>query len=345
MNGLLHTASFRRSLPAAIVLMGVATGSLKAESRNGPPATAAVPDPVITLQISQAALSPLAAKPLYRRSPVRLHVLGTHFTGTADTSGKLNLTLQPSSEHASILLTVRGTCVARTVGRNGPAVIHSTGTTWFTATKTITLHGHRGLDTGPTRIWAKTSTRVNHISSTVGGLRGRIVRRVAGNRSRQLHSQGTEIARQNAQTRIAAAFDRGVEQLVAELQRELYVIEPALREYARVADQRFHIWSTESDLWISLRPEGARGPVVMPVASRPAAPVQLWVRNTLVDPGTVRHARRGLDQILSVGSGGTSEGVPLAVAEVQDWVVLSLDRDAVVTQVAGPENADAPLRR
>ena len=88
-------------------------------------------------------------------TPVRDVILGTRIVGSGRTRGDVTFRLVPNADVAMLEATLEGVNHSKNVGYNGPAIIHSVGTTRLLATKWLSIdvdgvHGHKataGADT------------------------------------------------------------------------------------------------------------------------------------------------------------------------------------------------------
>ena len=152
-----------------------------------------------------------------RQADVRDVILGTTIYGRARIVGKPGVELVESPNQATFNIVFNGTAYSRTNGYNGPVIVHSRSITTFTATKRIIFEPGKGFHGLPPQVTARTQTFVEGIDSQRGGLIGGIIRRRAAQIEAAQHDQVTEIARQKAELRIAAAFEKSSEQRLARL--------------------------------------------------------------------------------------------------------------------------------
>ena len=180
-------------------------------SRNGRGAT-----PLVVRISSQLLLDHLDQQ-VDTTSLVHEIVLGTQADGQCRTCGELTLELVPNENRVDFVLVLSGTCKARTIGHNGPAVIHSTSISKFTAKKRVIYDVKRGFRAGPTVVSATTVLQIDGIGSTLPGLRGRIVGGVARRRASETHGLAEAIANRLTRNHISQQFDRHVENQLTKL--------------------------------------------------------------------------------------------------------------------------------
>ena len=147
-----------------------------------------------------------------QNAPIADNILGTSISGRATTVGTVKLELVPNPNHAMFDVLLSGTVSTNTVGRNGPATIHASGTTKIAGRKRVRVNalGVRGL---PATAAAVTSTRINGVS--VSGLgQGIAEQRVAEGRP-----QSERVAAQHAEARIRSRLDAEMDPNLVKAQR------------------------------------------------------------------------------------------------------------------------------
>ncbi|MBX7073689.1 MAG: hypothetical protein K1X71_11135 [Pirellulales bacterium] len=131
--------------------------------------------------VSEGFLSSSFAEHLNECEPVRETIEGTLVTGTARTEGDVLLDLVANDRRAVWNALFRGQVVSETLGRNRSARVCLRGYTDLTGNKSILVEP-TGLSTQPATASADTRLVTTGIGSTSGGIRGRIVERVASRR-------------------------------------------------------------------------------------------------------------------------------------------------------------------
>src|SRR5262249_39229532 len=140
-------------------------------------------------------------------APVRDVILGTSITGTGRTVGKVGVELIPNENQAILETVLTGTNHSNNVGRNGPAVIWSQGTTTLLARKQMIIDA-AGVKTQTATASAKTCSQVTGVGSTKCGLMDRIVRRAASKRIPQQKGQSEQIAAQHASQQLVGRMEK-----------------------------------------------------------------------------------------------------------------------------------------
>jgi hypothetical protein len=143
-----------------------------------------------------------AAKPIDRRDPITDVILGTRINGNGRTTGTVALRTVPSAEKAVIELKTDGRVVSQNVGRNGPAVIRSTGYTDFDANVVVELTNDRFV-AFPAKVAARTSSNIHSVSKAGGGLGSRLVSNVGMQKAHEKQGQANRIAASHAEQRIS----------------------------------------------------------------------------------------------------------------------------------------------
>jgi hypothetical protein len=308
-------------------------------------------------------------------TPVNDVILGTPVQGKSRTTGKPTVTLVEDDQCASFLLTLKGATVSRTVGRNGPAIIHSRTETFFTATKRVVFEAGEGFVAEPAVIEAKTRIINEGIGSTYGGLRGRIVQRRAAPQVAASRPAAEEVVRQKAMRRISAAFDRYLEGRLARLNRATAVRQAIAFVLRGETEPRYSFCTVDGCMQIvaSTGPDDQPASAVqLPKLECGAAPMQVWVHESLAgdnlafllkradaarqNPGPVMSTLAALPAAFQ-GANGTPPGqapTPVDYAVAEDWLVIQIGEptkpgdaaDGPATGIANQKSrSGAPLRR
>jgi hypothetical protein len=138
-------------------------------------------------------------RPLDEITPVRDVILGTDISGTGRTTGKITVELVSSPDKAILDTVLVGQVASRNVGYNGPATIHTTGTTKIAGRKRI-VFDEKGLASYPSTATADTRTNIDGISAGRSG-RG-LVQRVATKRVYQSKREAERIGSDHAAARV-----------------------------------------------------------------------------------------------------------------------------------------------
>jgi hypothetical protein len=152
--------------------------------------------------VSTDLLRAAANKPIDRRDPITDVILGTRIRGNGRTTGKVSLRTVPSDDKAIIQLDTDGRVVSQNVGRNGPAIIRTTGYTDFDAKVVVELNENRFV-AYPARVSAKTRSNIHSVSKAGGGLGSRMVSSIGTQKAHEKQGQANRIAANHAETRIS----------------------------------------------------------------------------------------------------------------------------------------------
>ena len=182
-----------------------------------------MPAALIHVRVSREFLDDYVQRTVQRRRPVRDNILGTRIFGESNTAGEMDLVLRPSPDKLLGEIAFVGTVDSRTVGYNGPAILHSSSKAAFRAGKQVTISGS-GLHVAPATASVSTSTQTNHIETTLPRLRGRIARRIAWRRVGNSRSQAEAISSQHTAAIIRNDLDKRIDQAVAKMQQEFRVM-------------------------------------------------------------------------------------------------------------------------
>ena len=160
------------------------------------------------------------ADPVNEVGPVTDMILGTRICGTVQTVGYVGAELGNTSQFASIDVLMLGTAYTRTVGYNGPAVIHSTGVTGLGGRKRLILDAY-GMRAYPASSNARTRTTITGVNVTANFLPG-LVQKIANKRVYQSKSQAEAIAGRRAEARLNTRMDTQSVNLIAQANRDFW---------------------------------------------------------------------------------------------------------------------------
>lgn len=145
-------------------------------------------------------------------------ILDTPVKGKGRVQALRELVVEPQPDAAVLKIVIEGTIDSHTVGLRGSAHIKSHAMTSFRAEKPLLLTP-TGLTILPTVCHAETETLESEVTSNKAGLRGWIVRRVGGRRSKKLRAAADQESSLQAQKRLLECVDREAEMLVKRLDR------------------------------------------------------------------------------------------------------------------------------
>lgn len=150
-------------------------------------------------------------------TPVRDFILGTSIRGTGRTQGRLLLELIPFDSQALLKLVFRATTKSQTTGFNGPAQIHSAGTTQLFGSKVIALSGEGFTGFEPT------ASATTHTTTTGIGSNRRLLNNMITNIASQrvAESKGTaqRIAASHAEERLKGRLEEQASTSLAKANR------------------------------------------------------------------------------------------------------------------------------
>jgi hypothetical protein len=225
----------------------------------------------------------------------------------------------------------------------------------------------KGFSGGPVQVAATTQNFTEGIDSTRGGLIGRIVRRRAAEQVAEKKSLTTEIARQKATRRIAAAFEQRMQERMVHLNQMVQSQSLWAKLVGGVGHMPYVCCSTPGHLQIAASRAARPKPIALPIsgsASDTRAPVELWVHDSLLPERTnglleslasLAKASQAFDAFSALASPGTLlrkqsleaafQGLTsrLAVQSIEGWVVVEVlngDQNPLARTAAVP----APVR-
>jgi hypothetical protein len=218
-------------------------------------------------------------------SPVDTVIVGTRAVGAGRTTGTIKVACDPSPDSSAIVVSFTGQTHSKTVGRNGPARIHSQSSTRFTASRKILLSAEEGLQCQKTNLQSKTTLTITDIQPSRGGLRGALIRRVGWRRAAGVQSRAEQEAAANARREIAASFDRALNERVASINKQLEVARMVYSLRRKPSELTVQVRSCEGYLRFALMPKGTKAiaDVDLPV---PNSSLEVWMHQSeLGDPG------------------------------------------------------------
>ncbi|MEZ6112712.1 MAG: hypothetical protein R3C99_17130 [Pirellulaceae bacterium] len=267
-----------------------ATASVRSDANRATASAAPVPQssetptssetPAIIVRLSEDYLQSDMTRDIDRRTDVRQTVMGVTGVGEARTVGKATIELKANRDGSAFQVRVTGATVAHTVARSGPAVIHTRAASSFICIKPIFFSRETGFLTARPRVSINTEVRTTGICSTVGGLRGCIVRRVASRRTAAARPTVTAVARRNAEQRILQSVNEAVDEMLVKLNRRA-----ALRRFALGMlgiEIGLQTQTTPEQLTVIFAADDAAARrVVPPPASRNLAPFEIAIHRSL----------------------------------------------------------------
>lgn len=149
----------------------------------------------VVLRIPHALIAKAVNQDFQHTAPVARVMLGTRSQGIAHCQGAVTCDLVEQSTGALMRCRIVGSVQSETCGINGPASISARSTTCYEAQKFALFDGRR-FTTRPATLQSTTKVVITGVGSSLPGLRGRIVRRVASKRSTESHDQAEAITAQ-----------------------------------------------------------------------------------------------------------------------------------------------------
>ncbi|WP_425618553.1 SHD1 domain-containing protein [Anatilimnocola sp. NA78] len=278
---------FRRSHWFAVVSLLVPSFGVVASTLAEDKSTA-IPEHRVVLRISNSMLnSMLDNKQVDRTVDIREDILGTAIQGKGHVVGHTHVKMLESGDAATFKIIFNGEVHSRTVGHHGPAIIHSRAVTKFEATKLVVFEPGKGFTGEPVKIKSTTNSTLEGIDSTRKGWIGRMVLRRAAQQEAEQRPQVTEIARQRAERRIAAGFDKTSEQRLAKLNQNLDNRSLAMvgLRVDEKGEPNFTCCTSGNYLQIASKNCQGLAPIDLPSdknVSATSAPIELWVHDSLV---------------------------------------------------------------
>ncbi len=273
------------SLLLAFVLQSASLTAEPTEVVVGTPSSptkATTDDFPVLIRIPHSLISKGVDRDFTHASTVQREVMGTNSSGTAHCQGTVTCTIETKANGAAFCCRISGTVRSDTCGTNGPAIIKSNAVTSYVAHKRFSFDGHL-FTSSPAMVVANTRLTITGIDSTLPGLRGRIVRRVATQRAEQSHSQAESITKSMTEQELCERIDADFDTRIVEMNQSFSKRLKILKHFPS-AGNKIHIRSHPDRVEICLgraliRPSeeiGVRAPI--------GNAIELWMR---IDPGLI----------------------------------------------------------
>jgi hypothetical protein len=226
-----------------------------------------------------------------------------------------------------------GTTTTHTVATHSPVQIYSTGTTPFSAQRSIYFDGLRFTE-GPPTITATHSSTIDGIC-TPRGLRGCIAYRRAVEGIQCNKAASDAIALNDNKANIMATFSRETERFLKELngivpfEQTVALFVPKTRNYV------IHLKSTRDYLIASPGPKDATIPELPKEFFQMKAPLEVWIHGKQEGERTRRAlemwtaVNQGFDRFRLGAKGEKPKVEGLKVAAAGDWWVIKVGEDLV----------------
>jgi hypothetical protein len=207
--------------------------------------------------------------------------MGTHSTGESLTTGNVVVEMIPDSqaENPVFLVRLTGTIQCKTVGRNGPAIIHSRTNSNFICERAIRFNGESGFVPLASKVTANPRIQFDNFLSDRGGLRGRIISRAASRRAEESRAQVTQIVRSIQEEELKKIFDSQLSENIASLNRKLQLarlLGPLLGQRTQL---RMAAVAAPEGLKIGFAPANTTSPLPeLPQETLDDRPIEVWLR-------------------------------------------------------------------
>lgn len=297
----------------------------------------------MVLSVSAELIHELFARDIDKHTSVNRCVLGTQAAGSAHTVGRADVVLEQDDKGAAFRVVLTGKSESATVGRNGPAIIRSRSVTNWEAVKHVKFDGKRFVSP-PSTITGNTVITPMGVDSTLPGMRGRIVRRVANRKAGEMRSSAERISQKQTDQELASEVDVAVDACVEKLNQRLHT-RPLLTHLLTLLDSKqIEISTSEKSIHFSFEGADTSLATVCPVDQHVMSEIELWVHMPLLRspdtniPQLLNNALSWLQDILPahlVPAENTKELALLAslsVVVVEDWVVLRSTPERVASR-------------
>ncbi len=289
---------------------------------------------VMILRVSERYLKELFARDIDKRMPVTRVILGTRARGTAHTKGRADVNTKPAKDDAAFYVRISGSTTSRTVGHNGPAIIHSHSVTTWTAQKIVRFDGGEFV-TSPATITSKTNITPLGADSSLPGLRGRLVTRIATRRAIELNCTAERLSGNQTEAQVLADVNRIVDGRLKKL-NERIESRPIMSFLLPKLDSVGIKFSTSSNCINISFAGGENSPLarVCPVHGVDPSDTELWFQTALISkpegeiPQMIDDAGAWVAEMLPdikipfIDLTGEDGVIPVNVEVVDGWVVF-----------------------
>lgn len=306
-------------------------------------------NPVLAcLRIPASLIAKEASQSFQHNSAVDRVVLGTHSRGTANCQGQVSCELREQAHAAEFVCHISGTVSSLTRGSNGPALINSTADTVYTAAKSILFDG-RQLSSQPAVVSARTRVQITGIGSTLPGLRGRVVKRVAARRAADSLPEAEAITQRLTLDELQQQIDDEFARRLKSLNRQLALRLSILEAFSK-SDYALSISSHAEYIQILFAGRGVDSQTIAAIPSFPQGPkAVLWLplprsdaklrdENQNMDRWGLEDAAKFLPLWLSVPLSPLKATVDARTPRVDllrhaGWIGFEIDHEAANTKV------------
>lgn len=325
-----------------VILPGLGSGPDRETNRIN-----AAPERAVVIRLSESIFQPGEDRRVDRVSDVYRIVLGTDVTGKCRTVGDVSVDLVPNDEDGSFRLLFHGVCYSRTVGTNGPAVIHNSAITRFQCFKKVSFDVERGFHAQPSDVRAQTQLTNERITSRPGGLLGRVVKTVASRRVQANHEEATWITNRDTEQDIREGFDEAIDAHLAKLNQRLDLPRVLAAIFGTATDSGYRVRTNFQYMEICFHDAGIEtGSLLLPVSNVPESPIEVWARAQMFDSKirTALHAYAIADRLVetlspfNVWSDRSEADEPSTattdIDAVDGWFVFAVKTDAAILSLA-----------
>jgi hypothetical protein len=181
-----------------------------------------------------------------KTTPVQQRLFGTDSIGQAVCHGDVTCEFEENKRQISFACCISGEVLSETTGVNGPAIIRSSATTKYVAKKRIVFDGSL-FTCDPVTISCTTQLKITGIDSTLPRFGGRLVRRIATNRSEELRPQAEAIVQSLTENELYQQINADVASQLAVANQ---LIRPMIAMIQAIPDlnRRVHVSSSKAGI-------------------------------------------------------------------------------------------------
>jgi len=304
------------------------------------PSAHSQPEFPLIVRVDDRALDGLRDKDIRHRGKVDQVVLGTRAVGTSHTTGATEVKINADQDDASFTIRFRGRTETATVGRNGPAIIHSRTFTDFECARYIQFQPRTGLVAGKITTDARTSLVYDGFDAD-RRMGKRLITRVAKQRATEQREAARRLAEQDNEAKVRQAFEERLDSQLAQINSRLNIARYVNALFGAGSRPRLAARSCEDCILIAMGSERSPAKLTTALPERKnSAPIEIWIHQSMLGSrvaavaGVLDKIEEGVlpgaaeQQIFQLLNPPRGPQRQVDVAVEKDWVVIGLPSES-----------------